>query len=166
MNRREFLKQSLYTALMTSGASVLIVEARFYDDITENLCKGASAMLTRHRASYKRLVLPGILEIPAAIRYIVRAIELRTTTHRFAGYVVLGCAIRGQTDHYKHVCRESMAGIQNLALQYSLAVGNGILTCPTYELALRRSDPVQGNHGGRAATAALRMIHVKRSFGL
>ncbi len=151
---------------MTGSISVLIMEARFYDDITENLVHGAITTLTSHGASYERLVLPGILEIPAAILYVVRAREGRTTPHCFAGYVVLGCAIQGQTDHYQHVCRESMAGVQKLVLQYSLAVGNGILTCPTYELALRRSDPVQGNHGGRAATAALRMIHVKRSFGL
>ena len=151
---------------MTGCPSVLIMEARFYDDITDNLVNGASNTLTSYKTSYTRLVLPGILEIPAAIRYALRATELHATPHRFAGYVVLGCAIQGQTDHYKHICRESMAGVQYLVLQYSLAVGNGILTCPTYELALRRSDPLQGNHGGRAAKAALRMIHVKRSLGL
>ena len=151
---------------MTGAASVLILEARFYDDITDNLVEGALNALKSHGASYKRLVLPGVLEIPAAIRYVVQASELCTTPENFSGYVALGCAIQGQTNHYEHVCRESMAGIQKLALQYALAIGNGVLTCPTHELALQRSDPVQGNHGGRAARAALRMIHVKRSFGL
>ncbi|VBB68972.1 6,7-dimethyl-8-ribityllumazine synthase [invertebrate metagenome] len=148
------------------GINILIVEARFYDDITDNLVRGAVATLTRQGADYKRLILPGILEIPAALHCVVQAIEWRVTAHRFAGYVVLGCAIQGETDHYKHVSRESMHGVQNIALRHSLALGNGILTCPTYELARRRSDPVQGNHGGRAATAALRMVQVKREFGL
>ena len=150
---------------MTGCASVLILEARFYEEITDNLVKGAVTTLTSAGASYTRLVLPGILEIPAAIGYVVRAMDARTTAYNFSGYIALGCAIKGETDHYKHICRESMSGIQNLALQYALAVGNGILTCPTYERALRRSDPVQGNHGGRAAKAALRMIHVKKTLG-
>jgi 6,7-dimethyl-8-ribityllumazine synthase len=85
---------------------------------------------------------------------------------RFAGYVVLGCAIKGETDHYEHVCTQAMNGVQQMALQYSLAIGNGILTCPTEELAMSRARVSEGNHGGRAAEAALRMIAVKKELGL
>jgi 6,7-dimethyl-8-ribityllumazine synthase len=92
--------------------------------------------------------------------------ELRATDHRFAGYITLGCAIKGETDHYEHVCHQTMTGIQELALQYSLAVGNGVLTCPNRELALTRARVDGGNHGGRAAEAALRMIAVKKEMGL
>ncbi|KAF0138402.1 MAG: 6 7-dimethyl-8-ribityllumazine synthase [Rhodospirillaceae bacterium] len=151
---------------MTAGPRILIVEARFYDDVTDNLVRGAVAELTSRGAGFKRLIIPGILEIPAVVRYAVCAMELRATDQRFAGYVVLGCAIKGETHHYKYVCREAMAGVQQLALQYSLAIGNGILTCPTHELALHRSDPARGNHGKRAAAAVLRMIQVKRELGL
>ncbi|KAF0118737.1 MAG: 6 7-dimethyl-8-ribityllumazine synthase [Rhodospirillaceae bacterium] len=151
---------------MTNDPRILIVEARFYNDVTDNLVRGAVTELTGKGAGYKRLIIPGILEIPAVVRYAVRAMELRATDQRFAGYVVLGCAIKGETNHYEHVCREAMSGVQQIALQYSLAVGNGILTCPTHELALRRSDPAGGNHGGRAAAAVLRMIQVKRELGL
>ena len=151
---------------MTSGPRILIVEARFYNDITDNLVRGAVAELTGKGAGYKRLIIPGILEIPAVVCYAVRAMELRATDQRFAGYVVLGCAIKGETHHYEHVCREAMSGVQQIVLQYSLAVGNGILTCPTHELALHRSNPADGNHGGRAAAAVLRMIQVKRELGL
>lgn len=151
---------------MAGGPRILIVEARFYDDITDNLVKGAVAELTAKGAGYKRIIVPGILELPAVIRYAVRAMELRATDHRFGGYIVLGCAIRGETDHYDHVCREAMNGVQSLSLNYSLAIGNGILTVPTYELGLARSDPTAGNHGGRAAAACLRMIAVKHELGL
>jgi len=151
---------------MSGGPRILIVEARFYDEITDELVRGAVEALTRHGAGYKRIIVPGILEIPSVIRYAVRAMELRATDFRFAGYVVLGCAIKGETDHYEHVCTQAMTGVREMALQYSLAIGNGILTCPTEALALSRARVAEGNHGGRAAEAALRMIAVKKELGL
>lgn len=152
--------------MMASGSHILIVEARFYSDITDSLVKGAVAELTDKDASYERLIIPGILEIPAAIRYVVQATAIHATSYCFSGYVVLGCAIKGETHHYEHICREAMSNVQHLTLQYSLAVGNGILTCPTRALALCRADPARGNRGGSAAAAALRMIQVKHELGL
>nr|WP_184431973.1 6,7-dimethyl-8-ribityllumazine synthase [Roseospira goensis] len=151
---------------MAEGARILIVEARFYEDIADNLVRGCVQALTAHGAGYKRIIVPGILEIPAVIRYAVRTMELRAVDHRYAGYVVLGCAIKGETDHYEHVCHEAMSGVSRMVLDYSLALGNGILTCPTRELALERSRPEGKDLGGKAARSCLRMIEVKREMGL
>ncbi|WP_245182579.1 6,7-dimethyl-8-ribityllumazine synthase [Haematospirillum jordaniae] len=155
------------TETMVSAAPrVLIVEARFYDDITDHLVKGAIQELTEHGVGYKRIIAPGILELPAVIRFAIRAMELRAIEERYAGYVVLGCAIRGETDHYEHVCREAMRGIQDLILEYSLAVGNGILTCGTREQAVERARFDQKNIGGKAAAACLSMMQIKKEIGL
>ncbi|SOD94251.1 6,7-dimethyl-8-ribityllumazine synthase [Caenispirillum bisanense] len=151
---------------MATGPRILIVESRFYEDIADQLVKGAVQELTAQGAGYKRIIVPGILEIPAVIRFAVRAMELRATDFRFAGYVVLGCSIKGETDHYEHVCNESMRGVSDLVLQYSLALGNGILTCRTREHAWERARVDGRNFGGQAARAALRMIQVKREMGL
>ena len=151
---------------MADGARILIVEARFYDDIADNLVRGAVRELTARGAGYKRVIVPGILEIPSVMRYAVRAMELRATDHRYSGYVLLGCAIRGETDHYEHVCREAMAGVNRLTLDYSLAVGNAILTCRTRDQAIERARPDGKNVGGMAARACLRMIEVKHEMGL
>lgn len=151
---------------MSAGPRILIVEARFHDDVADELVRGAVETLTRLGAGYKRIIVPGILEIPAVIRYAVRAMELRATDLKFSGYVVLGCAIKGETDHYEHVCTQAMNGVQQLALQYSLAIGNGILTCPNHALAMSRARVGEDNYGGRAAEAAMRMIAVKQELGL
>jgi len=143
---------------------ILIVESRFYEDITDNLVKGAVRELQAVGAGFKRVIVPGILEIPAAIRYAVRAMEMRATDERYAGYVTLGCAIKGETDHYDHVCREAFAGVQNLSLQYTLAVGNGILTVHNKAQAMERAE--KRNFGGQAAKACLRMIEIKKDLGL
>lgn len=151
---------------MAGGPRILIVEARFYEDIADHLVKGAVQELTAQGAGYKRVIVPGVLEIPAVVRFAIRAMELRATDTRFAGYIVLGCAIKGETDHYEHVCREAMGGIQKLSLDYSLAVGNGILTCQTRQQALDRARVDGKNLGGKAAKACLRMINIKRELGL
>jgi len=151
---------------MAEGARILIVEARFYEDIADHLVRGCVQELTAQGAGYKRIIVPGVLEIPAVVRYAVRTMELRATDHRYSGYVVLGCAIKGATDHYEHVCNETMSGLSRLVLDYSLALGNGILTCPNRELALERARVDGKNLGGKAARACLRMIEVKRELGL
>ena len=149
-----------------SGMRILIVESRFYEEITDNLVKGAVKELAAVGAGYKRVIVPGILELPAAVRFAIRSMELRATDERYAGYIALGCAIKGETDHYDHVCREAMAGLQNMALQYTLALGNGILTVRNRAQAMERSSPERRNFGGQAARACLRMIEIKRELSL
>ena len=108
--------------------------------------------------------MPGALEIPAAIRFAVRSMELVGGRRRFDGYVALGCVIRGETSHYEHVCREAIRGVNDLSLEYSLATGIGILTCDTHDQAVKRAAASGVNKGGAAAEAAMAMIEVKRSF--
>lgn len=145
---------------------ILIVEARFYEHISDMLLQGAVAELTKAGAGFKRVQVPGILEIPAAIAYAVKAMELRAIDERYTGFLTLGCALQGETQHYDHVCREAMRGVQDLALDHCLAVGNGILTCPNEATALERADPSRRNFGGQAARATLRMIELKHELRL
>lgn len=145
---------------------ILIVESRFYEEITDNLVKGAVRALTEKGAGYKRVIVPGILEIPGAIRFAIRAMEMRATDERYSGYIALGCAIKGETDHYENVCTQAFQGIQNMTLQYSLALGNGILTVRNKAQAMERAMPDRRDFGGQAARACLRMIDIKQDLGL
>ena len=144
---------------------VLIVEARFYDDIADELAKGAIAALEAAGATYDRLEVPGAFELPAAIRMNIKAMELVGARKRYDGYVALGCVIRGETSHYDYVCGESARGLMDLALQYSLAIGFGVLTVENRDQAWARAAMDQLDKGGTVAKAALRMIEVKREFG-
>jgi 6,7-dimethyl-8-ribityllumazine synthase len=56
---------------------ILIVEGRFYEDIADELIKGATAELDRLGAEYERVSVPGAFEIPAAIHMFCRAAALR-----------------------------------------------------------------------------------------
>ncbi len=145
---------------------VLVVEARYYADIADGLLSGAVAVLESHGATYDRLSVPGALEIPAALAIAEHAALIGSSATVYDGYIVLGCVIRGATTHYEIVSNESARGVMDIAVQYGVAVGNGILTCENKEQAVERADPAQLDKGGDAAYAALSMIAVREKFGL
>ncbi len=169
MAEREMADQAMTDRAMTDRSDaphILVVEARFYEDIADELVKGASAELERQGASFERVSVPGGFEIPAAIQMGVRSMEFYAGRRRFDGYVALGCVIRGETSHYEYVCRESARKLQDLACKYVLALGYGILTCDTKEQAWERARVDGRNKGGEAARACLRMLEIKRQFHL
>lgn len=139
---------------------LLIVEARFYEDIADELVKGAAQVLDKAGAEYDRISVPGALEIPAAIKFAAEGGD------SYDGYVALGCVIRGETSHYDYVCGESARGLQDLAIRDLLAIGNGILTVENRDQAWARCAVDQKNKGGAVAQAALRMIELKNKFGI
>lgn len=138
---------------------ILIVIAPYYEDIAAMLRSGAENAVRSAGYSPEIMPVPGAFEIPAAI-------ACAATTDAYAGYIALGCVIRGETTHYDYVCEESARGLQQLATQQKLAIGYGILTCETMEQAIVRADPTQGDKGGEAARAALRMIEIRTQFGV
>lgn len=142
------------------GARVLIVEARFYDDIAEALLRGATAALTKAGASFDRHTVPGSLEVPAAIAIAVDAAERQGQP--YDGAVGLGCVIRGDTIHFEIVSFESARSLMNLAVTRKLPLGNGIITVDDEAQAWARARPEEGDKGGDAARAALAMIRLKR----
>jgi 6,7-dimethyl-8-ribityllumazine synthase len=146
--------------------NIMIVEARFYEDITEELVRGALAVLTKSGATFQRFAVPGAFEIPAAIKSAIWGMEFDASRQRFDGYVALGCVIRGETTHYDYICEQSARGLMDLATHYTLALGYGILTCDTREQATARAAVGKGNKGGVAAQACMDMVGLKHQFRL
>ncbi len=143
---------------------LLVIEARFYDDLSDELYRGAVAALERVGATHDRVAVPGALEIPAALSMALDAEENGGTA--YDGYVLLGCVIRGETSHYDIVAGESGRAIMDIAVAEGVAVGYGILTVENDEQAWARAKIDQGNKGGGAAEAALAMIALQARLGL
>jgi len=139
---------------------VMIVEARFYEDIANELCRDAVAVLDDVGATHERVAVPGAFEIPAAI-----AMAHDADSSRFDGYIALGCVIRGETTHYDYVCGESARGLQDLAVSRGLAIGYGILTVENQAQAWARVAGDKKAKGADAARACLEMIELRRHFG-
>ncbi|WP_417457225.1 6,7-dimethyl-8-ribityllumazine synthase [Kordiimonas sp.] len=140
---------------------LLIVEARFYQDLANEMAAGAIEAIEAVGATWERVAVPGALEIPAAIKFAHDGEKVS-----FDGYVALGCVIRGETTHYDYVCGESARGLQDLALNHNLAIGNGILTVEDDKQAWARANRSDKNKGAGAAEAALAMIGHKQEFGV
>ncbi|MDM9629278.1 6,7-dimethyl-8-ribityllumazine synthase [Rhizobium sp. S152] len=142
---------------------ILIVEARFYDDMADALLDGATFALNEAGATYDVVTVPGALEIPAAIAMALDGADNDGTN--YDGFVALGMVIRGETYHFDIVSNESSRALMDLSVSESLAIGNGILTVENDEQAwsrVRRSDK---DKGGFAARAALTMIELKKKLG-
>ena len=139
-------------------AHVLIVEARFYPQISDELLRGATAALSAAGASFDRVEVPGVFEIPGAIRMAVAAAERRP----YDGFLALGCVIRGETTHYDIVANEGARALQELVAEFTLALGFGVLTVENEAQALARARVDKKNKGAEAAQACIAMIALKR----
>jgi 6,7-dimethyl-8-ribityllumazine synthase len=144
------------TAAIRTRAHLLIIEARFYAELCDELARGAIAAIERAGATWERRAVPGALEIPGAVAAAAKA-------KRFDGYVALGCVLRGETSHYDIVANESARGIMDLTMA-GHAIGNGILTCENEAQAWARAKVSEMDKGAGAADAALAMIRFKRDI--
>lgn len=144
---------------MAARSRILVVEARYYEAIADEMARGAIAALERAGAAFERVTVPGAFEIPAAVQMAVQ-------TGSYDGYVALGCVIRGETTHYDYVCGESARGLQELAIRHAIAIGYGIITVENEAQAWERARVDRQDKGGGAARACLDMLALRQRFNL
>ncbi len=138
---------------------MLVVRAPYYRTVIDGMTQGALRILSEAGATHDMLDVAGSFELPQAIR-----IVLGGESH-FDGFVALGCIVRGGTDHYDYICRETMAGLMAVALQHGIALGSGVLTVHSIEQAVARSGADGHNKGAEAAVAALMQVAAARRLG-
>ncbi|WP_421731653.1 6,7-dimethyl-8-ribityllumazine synthase [Brevundimonas sp.] len=145
---------------MTEPPRVLIVEARYYDDLADALLDGAKDALTAQGVTFDVVTVPGALEVPTAIALADEAGKYPTAP-RYDGFVALGCIIRGETYHFEIVSDQSAAGLMQLGLK-GLCIGNGILTTEDEDQTWARAKRSEGDKGGGAARACMDLINLKK----
>lgn len=153
-------RQNASEATPLPGARVLVVEARFYDDIADELLSGALAAIEAAQASAEVLTVPGALEVPATTAIALDAAEAAGRPYDAA--VALGCVIRGDTFHFEIVAVESARALMDLSVARRIPLGNGIITADTEAQAWARARVGEMDKGGGAAQAALAVLRVKR----
>lgn len=138
---------------------LLVVRAPYYTQIVDGLRDGAVRIITEAGGTCDVIDVAGALELAATIQYAVKG------DRAYDGFVALGCVVKGETDHYDHVCREAMQALTRVALDHTLCLGNGLLTVATEAQALARSGQDGHNKGAEAAAAALLQIRAARQLG-
>lgn len=136
---------------------VLIVEARFYNDIADTMVDAALAVLKHAGISAMRESVPGAFELAPTI-------AMAAAKNNFDGYVALGCVIKGETNHFELVCNETARAIQSLSVDRRIPIGFGLITAYNDDQAWVRARVDGENYGGRAAAACLRMMELCAQF--
>jgi len=142
--------------LENNVSKIYIIESVFYKDLALKMHEAAESILSLSENEWSTFSVPGVMEIPAALKFILS----RDNTPIDAGFIVLGCVIKGETSHHEHVARECMRGLTDLIINYSISLGNGVLTCNDLDQASKRS----WDKGIFASQAALTMMDLKKSL--
>lgn len=139
-----------------SGVRVGIAAARWNQVITDRLVDGAVSRLGELGAEVIVLRVPGALELPVASKKLAEA--------GYDAIVAIGTVIKGETDHYDIVVRESAQGLARVSLDTGVPVANAILAVHDYEHAVERARSGEANKGVEAADAAVRMVTALREL--
>lgn len=139
---------------------LLLIQAPYYDKVIGGMRRGAERVAAEAGASLEVVDVAGAYELPAALRMAINAGK------GWDGFVLLGCVVRGGTDHYDHICREAMSGVMSITAETGVAVGYGLLTVHSLEQAEARAKEDGYNKGAEAAQAALMQVGLRRKWGL
>ncbi|MEX2046438.1 MAG: 6,7-dimethyl-8-ribityllumazine synthase [Chloroflexota bacterium] len=139
------------------GARVAIVRARWNEEVTLALERGAIQRAADAGGSVDLFEVAGSFELPAAV-------ALLADTGRYDAIVPLGCVIRGETPHFDYIAQSVAKGLMDLTLTYPTAIPFGVLTCDTIEQARERAGGAEGNKGAESMDAALEMVALRQAL--
>ena len=132
---------------------VLIVNANYYEDISNRLVLSAKNLLKKNKIQYKVVDVPGIFEIPYILRKFI---------NRFDGFIALGCVIKGETPHFNLISKSTFEAIVKISVYFNKPITNGIITCLNKKQAIQRSsvakNPKKTNKGLEAASAVIALF--------
>jgi 6,7-dimethyl-8-ribityllumazine synthase len=135
---------------------VAILVSRYNELVTQRLLDGAVARCQEAGLETDQIDViwvPGAFELPVAA-------AVAAESRRYSCLVALGAVIRGDTPHFEFVAGEAARGLGQVAVQYGLPVGFGVLTVDTMQQALERAGGRAGNKGEEAAAAAIQTTEV------
>jgi 6,7-dimethyl-8-ribityllumazine synthase len=142
------------------GARILVVEARYYEDLADELLGGVRQVLEAAQTRFDVFTVDGALEIPATVEIVLDAAA--KVGKPYEAVIALGCVIRGDTGHYDIVAGESARALMDLSVARRIALANGILTVENDAQAWTRARVSELNKGGGAAEAALAVLRIMR----
>ena len=128
-----------------------IVVSRYNASITDPMRTGAENAYAHAGGDPSRLSVidaPGTFELPALAAKASRS-------GLFSGVVALGCVIRGETDHDRHIAAAVAASLAHTGADTGVPVAFGVLTVESIEQARARAGGDKGNKGAEAMRAVL-----------
>lgn len=143
------------------GRRIAIVVARFNDEVTQRLLKGAEEALAEHGVAPGDILIswvPGSFEIPTIASRLARS-------GLYDAVVCLGAVIRGETLHFDYIAHAVSQNLARIGAETGVPTLFGVLTTDTVAQAMERSGGEEGNRGADAALGALEMVDLLRQMG-
>ncbi|MCO6417009.1 6,7-dimethyl-8-ribityllumazine synthase [Siccirubricoccus sp. KC 17139] len=140
---------------------LLVIEAPYYEAVVSGMRRGAEQVFAAAGATHRTVAVAGGYELPAALR-----MALSQTQEQYDGFLLLGCVVKGETDHYDFICTAICQGVMDISSETGAAIGFGLLTVDTLAQAIARSGDDKHNKGAEAAHALLGQLRLRRHWGL
>ena len=138
---------------------LLLIQAPYYAEVVAGMRRGAEQVVAAAGGTLEVVDVAGAYELPAALRMALAA------PGRWDGYVLLGCVVKGETDHYDFICDAVCHGVMGITAETGVPLGFGLLTVDRIEQAIARSRDDGMNKGAEAAHAALGQVALARRWG-
>jgi len=138
-------------------ARVLAIQAPYYADVVGGMLAGAAKVLRDVDAVLEVVDVAGAYELPAALRMAVRR-------GGWDGFLLLGCVVRGETDHYSFISDAVCHGVMDISAETGVPLGFGLLTVDKLDQAVARSRDDRMNKGAEAAHALVGQIALARRW--
>lgn len=142
-----------------TDALVVLVKTEWNAAIVDELENGCVKLLHQNGLRTVTLIVPGAVEIPFAIQHYWNSVKKKD---RPAGFIALGCIVRGDTPHFEYVCQAVTTGVTGLNLSLPVPTIFGVLTVNTQQQAEERIGGIHGHKGEEAAITVLKMILLSR----
>jgi 6,7-dimethyl-8-ribityllumazine synthase len=140
---------------------LLTIQAPYYEQVVTGMRRGAERVFAEAGALHQTVDVAGGYELPAALR-----MALVQTREQYDGYLLLGCVVKGETDHYTFICDAICHGVMRISAGTGAAIGFGLLTVDTLQQAIARAAEDRHNKGAEAAHALLAQVALRRRWGL
>lgn len=141
-------------------ARILLIQAPYYDGVVGGMKRGAERVLAEAGAKLEVVDVAGAFELPAALRMAMGVAP------GWDGYLLHGCVVKGETDHYQFICEAVCQGVMDISSETGVPLGFGLLTVETLDQAEARSADDRHNKGAEAAKALLTQIALARRWGV
>jgi 6,7-dimethyl-8-ribityllumazine synthase len=138
------------------GLHVGVAVSAWNRTVTDRLLDAAVARLEQLGADVSVIRVPGALELPIACKGLAEA--------GCDAIVAIGTVVKGDTDHYDIVVRDSTSGVSRVALDTGVPVTNAILAVSEFGLAMERAGEGPANKGHEAAEAAVKTARALRGL--
>lgn len=139
-----------------------IVHANWHEEVVSPMLAAAKSTLLACHVLPENIVqknVPGCFELPLGVQALsIKGVE-SIGGGEMDGVVCLGCAIRGETNHFEDLSREVMHAVLRVSYYFRKPIGYGVLTVDNKAQAMERATGIHGNKGEEAAFSVVHMLH-------